>query len=99
MHVKLNASKLLLYKACWMKDQNIPFSMEASEAKLYCTEASNEIVNEAVQIFGGYGYIKDWHVEKYFRDARVTTLYEGTSEIQRLIISRNLLSETSQELK
>jgi acyl-CoA dehydrogenase len=91
MQVKLSASKLLLFKAAWMKDQNMPFTLEASEAKLFCSEAANEVTTEALQIFGGYGYIKDYPVEKYFRDARVTTLYEGTSEIQRIVISRNVL--------
>ncbi len=91
MQVKLSAANLLLFKACWLKDQGLPFNKEASEAKLYCSEACNEIVNEALQIYGGYGYVKDYPLEKYFRDARVTTLYEGTSEIQRIIISRHLL--------
>lgn len=93
MDVKLNASRLLLAYAAWKKDSGNSFTLEASEAKLYCTESCNEIVNEALQIFGGYGYIKDYPMEKYFRDARVTTLYEGTSEIQRIVISRHILSE------
>lgn len=93
MKVKLSAARLMLYKAAWLKDKGEIFSEEASEAKLYCTEASNEIVDEALQIHGGYGYIKDYPVEKYFRDARVTTLYEGTSEIQRIIISRHIFNE------
>jgi len=91
MHVKLSASRLLLEKAALLKDEGKPFSLEASEAKLYCSEACNEITAEALQIHGGYGYIKDYPVEKYFRDARVTTLYEGTSEIQRIVISRSIL--------
>jgi alkylation response protein AidB-like acyl-CoA dehydrogenase len=91
MQVKLSAGSLLLFKACWLKDQGMPFNREASEAKLFCSEACNEIVNEALQIYGGYGYVKDYPLEKYFRDARVTTLYEGTSEIQRIIISRHIL--------
>lgn len=91
MHVKLSASRLLVEKAAWLKDEGRPFTLEAAEAKLFCTERCNEIASEAVQIFGGYGYVKDYPVERYFRDARVTTLYEGTSEIQRLIISRAIL--------
>lgn len=91
MHVKLNAAKLLLFKACFCKDQGKPFTLEASEAKLFASEMCNEVVSEALQIHGGYGYIKDYLVEKYFRDARVTTLYEGTSEIQRLVIAKHIL--------
>lgn len=90
MRVKLDAGRLLVLHAAWLKDELVPFSMEAAEAKLYCSEVCNEIAGEALQIHGGYGYIKDYVVEKYFRDARVTTIYEGTSEIQRIVISRNL---------
>jgi len=92
MRVKLSASELLMLKAAWKKDQGVPYTLEASEAKLFCSEAANEIATEALQIHGGYGYIKDYLVEKYFRDARVTTIYEGTSEIQRLVISRHILN-------
>ena len=93
MFVKLNAAQGLLYKACWHKDQEKEVNLNASVAKVYCTESAIEIVNEALQIFGGYGYVKDYPLERYYRDVRVTTLYEGTSEIQRLIISRALLHE------
>lgn len=92
MRVKLDASELLIFKAAWMRLKGLPFTAAASTAKLFCSEAANWIANEAVQIHGGYGYIKDYSVEKYFRDARVTTLYEGTSEIQRLVIARHLLA-------
>lgn len=90
MRVKLDAAILMTYRAAWLKDQNFPFSMAAASAKLYGSEICNEIVSDTLQIHGGYGYIKDYPVEKYFRDARVTTLYEGTSEIQRIVIARNL---------
>ncbi|EFB40490.1 MULTISPECIES: acyl-CoA dehydrogenase family protein [Parachlamydia] len=93
MHVKLSAAKLLLSKACWQRVQGISYTLAASEAKLYASEIANEIASEAMQIFGGYGYIKDYPLERYFRDARATTLYEGTSEIQRLVISRSILKE------
>lgn len=96
MRVKLSASKLLAYKAAWLKDQGEVYVEEASEAKLFCSESCTQITNEALQIHGGYGYIKDYPVEKYFRDGRVTTLYEGTSEIQRLIIARQILSDVFQ---
>ncbi|MBA3602970.1 MAG: acyl-CoA dehydrogenase family protein [Parachlamydiaceae bacterium] len=92
MRVKLDAGELLIFKAVWLRSKGLPSTAEASTAKLFCSEAANWIVNEALQIHGGYGYIKDYLVEKYFRDARVTTLYEGTSEIQRLIIARHLLA-------
>ncbi len=95
MHVKLEAARLLLYKAAWLRDQGEPFTLAASTAKLFASEASNEIVNEAVQIHGGYGYIKEYPIERYYRDARVTTIYEGTSEIQRLVISRHILGMVS----
>lgn len=91
MYVKINAAKGLLYKVCWMKDRNENINVAAAVAKLYCTESAIEIVNDALQIFGGYGYVKDYPLERYYRDVRVTTLYEGTSEIQRLIISRGLI--------
>lgn len=91
MHVKLNAATWMMYRAAALKDRGLPFTLEAAEAKLFCSEISNEIVAAALQIHGGYGYIKDYPAEKYFRDARVTTLYEGTSEIQRLVISRQIL--------
>jgi len=90
MRVKLDAAWLLALKAAWLKDMDQPFSVEAAEAKLYCSEVCNEIAADALQIYGGYGYIKDYPVEKYFRDARVTTIYEGTSEIQRIVIARSL---------
>lgn len=92
MRVKLDAGELLIFKAAWMRSKGLSFTAAASTAKLFCSEAANWIANEALQIHGGYGYIKDYAVEKYFRDARVTTLYEGTSEIQRLIIARHLLA-------
>lgn len=92
MRLKLEAAELLLYKAAWLRMQSSPFTVEASMAKLFASEAANWIAYEALQIHGGFGYTKDCPAEKYFRDARVTTLYEGTSEIQRLIIARGLLA-------
>ena len=90
MRVKIDAGMLLMYRGGWAKQQGQPFAMAAAEAKLYCSEACNEIAADALQIHGACGYIKDYPVEKYFRDARVTTIYEGTSEIQRIVISRHL---------
>ena len=93
MHVKINAGTLLLYKAARQKDLKKPYTLEASEAKLFCSEMCNEVASDAVQIHGGYGYVKDNPVERYFRDARATTLYEGTSEIQRIVISRQIAKQ------
>lgn len=90
MRLKLDAGHLLLYKAAYLKQKNEPYTLEASEAKLFCSESANQIAYDAVQIFGVRGYVEDYPIERYYRDARATTLYEGTSEIQRLIISRKL---------
>jgi alkylation response protein AidB-like acyl-CoA dehydrogenase len=93
MKVKLEAAKLLMFRAASLKDAKKTFTQEASIAKLFATEMCNEVVGEAVQIHGGYGYTKEFLVEKYFRDARVTTIYEGTSEIQRIVIAKKLLED------
>lgn len=91
--MELDGARLLTYRAAWLQQQNKKVTREAAMAKLFASEASNRAAYKALQIFGGYGYIKDFVVERLFRDARVTTLYEGTSEIQRLIIARQLLRE------
>lgn len=91
--LKIDAARLLIWRAAWMKDQGLPCSKEAAMAKLFASEASNFVTNKAVQIHGGYGYIRDYPVERLLRDARITEIYEGTSEIQRLVIARNLLKE------
>ena len=93
MKVKLSNMQMMLLRAAWLKDQGSPFTVEVAEAKLYCSEACNEIASEALQIFGGYGYVKGYPAEKYFRDARVTTIYEGTSEIQRIVIARHIIGK------
>ena len=93
MATEIDAARLLTYRAAWLQQQGKNVTREAAMAKLFASEASNRAAYKAVQIFGGYGYIKDFAVERFFRDARVTTLYEGTSEIQRLIIARHLLRE------
>ncbi len=92
---ELEAARLLLMNASYRKEQGRPFSKEASMAKMFATEAANRACYEAVQILGGYGYTRDYPVERYARDARITTIYEGTSEIQRLIIARQILGEFS----
>jgi alkylation response protein AidB-like acyl-CoA dehydrogenase len=88
MQVELKAAELLALRAAWMKDQGKPFSREASMAKLYASEMANRVCDKAVQLHGGYGYINEFPVERYFRDARVQTIYEGTSEVQRMVIAR-----------
>ncbi len=94
MSTEINAARLLTYRAAWRAQQGEKVSREAAMAKLFASEASNRIAYKAIQIFGGYGYIKESAVERFFRDARVTTLYEGTSEIQRLVIARELLRQS-----
>ncbi|MFQ5540170.1 MAG: acyl-CoA dehydrogenase family protein, partial [Candidatus Binatia bacterium] len=91
MATEIDAARLLTYRAAWMRQRGRMVAQEAAMAKLFASEAANRIAYKAVQIFGGYGYIKEFAVERFFRDARVTTLYEGTSEIQRLIIARHLI--------
>jgi alkylation response protein AidB-like acyl-CoA dehydrogenase len=92
MAMKIEAARNLVYNAARLKEAGKDFATEASMAKLYASEICNECAKEAVQIFGGYGYTKDFPVERYFRDARVMSLFEGTSQIQRTVIARNLLS-------
>ena len=91
MSTRIEASRLLTLKAAWLKDQGKPCSMEACQAKLFSSETSNFVTNKAVQIHGGYGYCREYPVERLLRDARITEIYEGTSEIQRLVIARHLL--------
>ena len=91
MAMRIDAARLLVHRAAWLKDQNLPHSIEASMAKLFASETANWVCNEAVQIHGGYGYMKEYAVERYFRDARVTEIYEGTSEVQKMVISRAIL--------
>jgi hypothetical protein len=91
MATDLAAAELLCFRAASLKDLGRPFTREASMSKVFCTEAANRHASEAVQIHGGYGYIDEFPVERYFRDARVQTLYEGTSEIQRRVIAREIL--------
>jgi alkylation response protein AidB-like acyl-CoA dehydrogenase len=93
MQTRIRAARLLIYEAAWMKDQEMPHGEAGARAKLYASQVANEVAYEAVQVLGGRGYMKDHPVERYYRDARVTEIYEGTSEIQRLVISRAILRE------
>ncbi|GKT07278.1 acyl-CoA dehydrogenase family protein [Desulforhabdus sp. TSK] len=90
-YTRLEAAQLLLMRAAFVKDQGRHYAKEASMAKVYATEAANKACYDAIQILGGYGYTADFPVERHARDARITTIYEGTSEIQRLIVARELL--------
>ncbi len=87
MAMRIHAARLLTHRAAWLKDQGVRYSKEASMAKLFASETSHFVTNEAVQIFGGNGYSKEYPVERFFRDAKITEIYEGTSEAQRLVIS------------
>lgn len=92
MSTILEAARAMILRAAWLKENKKRFSQEASMAKLFITENLQKIVRDAVQVHGGYGYTKEYVVERLFRDARVTTIYEGTSEVQRIVIARELLS-------
>lgn len=93
MATEIEAARLLTYKAAWVKDQGRPYTKEASMAKLYASRVAVKAALEAIQIHGGYGYVREYHVERMLRDAKITEIYEGTSEIQRLVIARQLLKE------
>jgi alkylation response protein AidB-like acyl-CoA dehydrogenase len=88
MALKVELARNLLYKACWLKDHDKPFALEAAMSKLYCSEVAQQVANEAVQVHGGYGLMKDYDIERLYRDQRLLQIGEGTSEIQRLVISR-----------
>jgi alkylation response protein AidB-like acyl-CoA dehydrogenase len=91
MATEIDAARLLTLRAAWLKDSGAPVNKESSMAKLYSSEVAVRVANEAVQVHGGYGFIKDYPVEKFYRDAKLCTIGEGTSEIQRLVIARQLL--------
>jgi alkylation response protein AidB-like acyl-CoA dehydrogenase len=93
MHTRIESGRLLLYRAAQLKDRGLPFSKEAAMAKLYSSEAAVWVTTKALQIHGGYGYIRDYAVQRYFRDAKITEIYEGTSEIQRMVIARHILKD------
>jgi len=91
MNTKIEAAELLLHQSAFLKNEGRNLTRESAIAKLYASEIACEVANEAVQIFGGYGYTKDFPVEKFYRDAKLCTIGEGTSEIQKLVISREIL--------
>ena len=93
MATEVAAARLMVYRAAFLKDQNKPFSEASAMAKLYASETSSKVTDKAVQIHGGYGYSKSYPVERYYRDARATRLYEGTSEVARMVVARSVLEE------
>ena len=93
MATRIEAARLLIYKAAWLKNQGLPCEKEGAQAKVFASETAMWVTTEAVQIHGGYGYVKEYHVERLMRDAKITQIYEGTSEVQRIVISRALLAD------
>jgi butyryl-CoA dehydrogenase len=91
MATQIDAARLMVYRAAWLKDRGDAYSTEAAMAKLFASEVARQVTNDAVQVHGGYGYVTEYRVERYLRDAKLTEIGEGTSEIQRLVIARNLL--------
>jgi alkylation response protein AidB-like acyl-CoA dehydrogenase len=92
MATEIDAARLLCLKAAWLKDQGEDYSLASSMAKLFASRVAMEVSTEAVQVHGGYGYVKEFHVERLMRDAKITQIYEGTSEVQKIVISRAILS-------
>ena len=91
MATEIEAARLLCIKAAWLKDNGKNYDKESAMAKVYASETAMKTSTEAVQIHGGYGFVKEYHVERLMRDAKITQIYEGTSEIQRIVISRSVL--------
>jgi len=91
MQAKTEAARLLVYKAACLKDAKQPYSVEAATAKLFASETAMEVTTKAVQLHGGYGYTREYPVERMMRDAKITEIYEGTSEVQRMVISAAML--------
>jgi len=98
MSMEIDAARLLIYRAAWLKQQGRRHTEEGAKAKLFASEMARKQTGEAIQILGGYGYTKEFPVERYYRDAKVTEIYEGTSEIQRLVIARSILGLTERSL-
>jgi alkylation response protein AidB-like acyl-CoA dehydrogenase len=92
MATRIEAARLLVYKSAWLKDQGLNFDQASSMAKLFASETAMWVTTEAVQIHGGYGYVKEYHVERLMRDAKITQIYEGTSEVQRIVIGRSVIN-------
>jgi alkylation response protein AidB-like acyl-CoA dehydrogenase len=93
MATRIEAARLLVWQAAIMKDKKMKFTKQAAMAKLFASETAMWVTTKAIQIHGGYGYTRDYPVERHFRDAKITEIYEGTSEIQRIVIATNVLNE------
>ena len=93
MATRIEAARLLCYKAAWEKDQGMDYSTSAAMAKVYASETAMWVATQAVQVHGGYGYVKEYHVERMMRDAKITEIYEGTSEVQRMVIGRKVIGK------
>ena len=93
MATEIEAARLFCLKAAWLKDQNKSYSLASAYAKLFAADMAMRVTTEAVQIHGGYGYVREYHVERLMRDAKLTQIYEGTSEIQKIVISRSILQD------
>ncbi|WP_316762769.1 acyl-CoA dehydrogenase [Pedobacter aquatilis] len=91
MATQIEAARLLVYKAAWLKQQGLPYTQAGSMAKLFASKVAMDVTVEAVQVHGGYGFVKEYHVERLMRDAKITQIYEGTSEIQKMVISREVI--------
>jgi alkylation response protein AidB-like acyl-CoA dehydrogenase len=91
MAVKVENARNLCLKAAWLKDTKQPYGLASAMAKQYCADIAMEVTTEAVQVHGGYGYVKEYHVERLMREAKLTQIYEGTSEVQKIVISRSLI--------
>lgn len=93
MATEVEAARMLCFKAAWLKDQGQDYDLASSMAKLYASEVAGRVTDQAVQVHGGYGYVKEYHVERLMRDSKITQIYEGTSEVQRIVISRSILQD------
>ncbi|MFM8432138.1 MAG: acyl-CoA dehydrogenase family protein, partial [Bacteroidota bacterium] len=93
MATSIESARLLTMKAAWMKDNHLDYGLASSMAKLFASETAMNVTVEAVQVHGGYGYVKEFHVERLMRDAKITQIYEGTSEVQRIVISRSIIGK------
>jgi alkylation response protein AidB-like acyl-CoA dehydrogenase len=90
MALEIETARLLLYKACWLRDNDMPFSKEAAMAKLHCSEVMYRCANHAVQLHGGYGLMREYDIERFYRDQKLLEIGEGTSEVQRIVIARHI---------
>jgi butyryl-CoA dehydrogenase len=93
MATEVEVAKTMLYRVAWMKDQHIRHTKESAILKLFAAEMAHRVCHKALQVHGGYGYMKEFKVERLYRDQRITEIYEGTSEIQRVVIARSLLAD------